>query len=114
MAHRERQRVGGVVGQREALVEAERAAHHEFHLRLVGMTEGRDRELYLVGRIFEKRETAIRRREHNYRARFAQPKRALHVLANEVTFQAYDRRIVVVDYDEKFVVNLLEAIGTRR
>ena len=41
MAHRDRERIGGVVGERDALIEAERAAHHVLDLRLVGVAECR-------------------------------------------------------------------------
>src|SRR3981081_1735806 len=35
MAHRKRERVGGIVGERNAFIEAKRAPHHELHLRLI-------------------------------------------------------------------------------
>jgi hypothetical protein len=42
MAEGERERVGGVVGERNRFVESECAAHHIFHLGLAGMTVASD------------------------------------------------------------------------
>src|SRR5579872_986626 len=114
VTHRERERIRGVIGKRESFVEAERAADHEFHLRLVGVAEGSDREFYLVRWILKECEAAIGRREHHDRARLAQSKRALRVFSDEVAFEADRGGIVLIDYFEEFVVDLLEAIGAGR
>ena len=111
MAERYRERVGSVVGECDFFAQAERAAHHELDLGLVGVTVAGDRQLDLVGSVFEKRQPARRRRQHRHRARFAEAKSALHVVRDEAALQAHRGRRIPIDNFKQTVVNVFETLA---
>src|ERR1019366_505909 len=67
-----------------------------------------------VGRIFEHREAALRRREHRHRAGFAEAKRALHIGGDEMTLEAERLGRELVDDGEKIFVDAAQAPGPGR
>ncbi len=71
MAHRQRERIGGVVGKREAFIELSARRTMAFTCALSGMPECGNGELHLVGRVLKECEAGVRRRQHHDRARLA-------------------------------------------
>ena len=73
-----------------------------------------DRQLHLVGRVFEQHEPSRRRRQHRHRARLAQAERALHIGSRRSCAPGSSRRRVFVDDSEQAIVDGLEALAAAR
>ncbi len=111
MAQRDRQGVGGVVGQRRRVVHRQRAAHHKLHLRLVGAPVTGHGEFHMRGRVFKKLEMVGGRGQQRHRAGLSQPEGALDVGGDKAPLQAHRVGRILIDKFVQALVNRQQLVA---
>ena len=109
--HRDRERVGGVVGRRIGL--GQQHAQHQPDLLLLAVTGADDGLLHQVGRVFGDRNPRARRDQQRHAARLAELERRAGVLVDE---GGLDRRLVrgeLLDHLGEAVVDRHQPLGQR-